>query len=517
MPAPQCKVVLHLEADLSVTCLTEERFVAATSGDDAEMKVVWPEAATTTTSDLSWWDTHAAKVEGVGSVCVTAACLGNTQTDFVPSVERTYRSGLLKSGVQKAVRRRNVHAALSQCIQLFFQDSDSLDQIIRRIPLIAVEDSVPHPQLITLCTWLMIALTRGYDPTTPLLQKILSFFGEVAASPARLCFSESTLERGDPHTSLLALCLTIRKGYGGMGGDMIMLDAAAKYCEVDASFEARCLQYYAALRDDTRFAFLVPEESEPPPTPNDSEQHIPKLIPASTLHKTPPRTIPSILPYRNIPPFPIQDQIPSAVDFHCFRFMTERVLDRCKRYTYDFVTESDIKSLWWKCRSGVYLGKPLLSERDFDDKVSYDIPLDYVEGAAITDEEEDTWGLIHPVICEVTEELSPWRLEAVVPSFEEQQRGARRGAQQSTQKQQQNAAKKRKKDEEAASRQPPITALFRKRGEPPAGDSPGVVVVQPTPKAISPKVRNENTEPCVEEIILETPPLSRTAEVIVLE
>ena len=89
---------------------------------------------------------------------------------------------LLKSILQKCVRRKKVRHALAAATQLFHLHPDGPTQLVRRLQVIAVEDSTAHAASPVLA-WAMLALAQGYVLPPAFLHLLLAVAGQVAACP----------------------------------------------------------------------------------------------------------------------------------------------------------------------------------------------------------------------------------------------------------------------------------------------------------------------------------------------
>ena len=137
---------------------------------------------------------------------------------------------VLKSNLQKAVRLRNKEEAVRTALEILAIDRMEL---YRRLPIISVEDTALIEGTSTI-VWLMMAGERG-----PILSKVAEFivryvealcdcstyfpnhFGECVSSHAEIV-------EGSNYGSDIA-SLRIRESYGGMKGDMRLLNNAVSY------------------------------------------------------------------------------------------------------------------------------------------------------------------------------------------------------------------------------------------------------------------------------------------------
>lgn len=114
------------------------------------------------------------------ATAVTSLC-GKRLTD----VAREYINvPLLKSALQKNVRRCRAQAAVRCAVAILQTGSKGFMHFIRRIYIICVEDCIMHPDLPAV-TWLMLAATKGFQPPVDVILKLLSLVYSIAACPVR--------------------------------------------------------------------------------------------------------------------------------------------------------------------------------------------------------------------------------------------------------------------------------------------------------------------------------------------
>jgi len=78
---------------------------------------------------------------------------------------------ILKSNLQKAIRKKLLDVSLSTAYTILVQDKT---QLLRRLPIIALEDSTINFQDFTYLIWLMVADSKGYKLTNYDINRILS-------------------------------------------------------------------------------------------------------------------------------------------------------------------------------------------------------------------------------------------------------------------------------------------------------------------------------------------------------
>ncbi|KAL7459409.1 hypothetical protein ACHAWC_011205 [Mediolabrus comicus] len=170
----------------------------------------------------------------------------------------------LKSCLQKSIRRRKPLPAVRVAMELA---DKSWTDLIRRLPIIILEDSTLHPDF-SLLVWLMIADSKGYIPSRELIVRVMQIVFEMAACPLKdsvehsedASLTKSITDKGSDNidnnpTNSFSLCssssdlfptqqyqdnsrgkeceatirsMLLRAQYGGMKCDVDMLHAFAK-------------------------------------------------------------------------------------------------------------------------------------------------------------------------------------------------------------------------------------------------------------------------------------------------
>lgn len=132
---------------------------------------------------------------------------------------------LLKSGIQKAVRRSLIPTALALTGQVILQGRDDFLALVRRLSIICIEDAVPHEDL-PFVVWLMSVMGRGWQPGAEHLERVGHFVEDLAGCPWRFARRKATLEdmhdQTLPEDPLTVACM-IRSCYGGTKGDLRLL------------------------------------------------------------------------------------------------------------------------------------------------------------------------------------------------------------------------------------------------------------------------------------------------------
>ncbi len=136
------------------------------------------------------------------------------------SPKKHYNVSVLKSNLQKAVRRRDCIAAHATLQQLVLQDPV---EATRRLPIIMCEDSQLCPKLFAELVWLMAAVSKGYNLTAHDLQIMHNALETMLDAPGRynlrVDVDDSEIKFHDAVTEAFG----IRIAFGGMKGDMRFL------------------------------------------------------------------------------------------------------------------------------------------------------------------------------------------------------------------------------------------------------------------------------------------------------
>ncbi len=135
---------------------------------------------------------------------------------------RVFMPSLLKSNLQKAVRRRHIEEAFVTAKHFLAQDAGEL---LRRLPIIMCEDTLLHPELFMEIVWLMAAVSKGYRLCAADCQRVIDFVGACLLAPTRYnimagVIKEVATDNKDP----LQLAFMLRITYGGMNCDTAFME-----------------------------------------------------------------------------------------------------------------------------------------------------------------------------------------------------------------------------------------------------------------------------------------------------
>lgn len=127
----------------------------------------------------------------------------------------SYMPSLMKSNLQKAIRRKYIEEAFVTAKHLLYQDPNEL---LRRLPIIMCEDTQLHAQLFIEIVWLMAAVSKGYALTHEDAQIIIDFVGACLAAPYKYNL-HPVLQTSKNIQSPLSIAFMLRISYGGMESD----------------------------------------------------------------------------------------------------------------------------------------------------------------------------------------------------------------------------------------------------------------------------------------------------------
>jgi hypothetical protein len=148
---------------------------------------------------------------------------------------------LLKSNMQKAIRRQDANKALKSAFGLCVLDQQ---QLVRRLPICMIEDVYTNKQLLTL-VWLMVAVSKSGYLTKHAVSWLLGVVNDLCLNDKRETImtdltgsqniqflnvlkskhTNSNLEELITKNKIDVLwAYQLRKSFGGLGGDQRMLD-----------------------------------------------------------------------------------------------------------------------------------------------------------------------------------------------------------------------------------------------------------------------------------------------------
>lgn len=240
---------------------------------------------------------------------------------------------VLKSILQKSIRRRRPLPSVRVAMELA---DKSLGDLVRRLPVIAVEDSTLHPDL-DLLVWLMVAHSKDYVVPTAIMTRLFQIVFEVAscqwkddvtfntsheAAPTTAFESNNQLSLNtlhlaavtDPPSTLnksstshrsyqLVWSLLVRAEYGGMRCDLEMLHRFARL------WQARFHYPGVPTKQASRWGLATEN------LPTISWRDVLHLLHERARAQCADRVIPLVT--QGIPCLVFEDLSVEGVDFHC--------------------------------------------------------------------------------------------------------------------------------------------------------------------------------------------------------
>jgi hypothetical protein len=136
----------------------------------------------------------------------------------IPRTIEDFNIPLLKSSLQKSIRRNNTEAAIQLSLQLISQD---LTEFLRRFPIIILEDCVLHPNFASI-VWMMIANSKGWKLRKFQIEMLIQTVHDVASCKYRDYLDFNEVEFSNPvyeSKNVFLASIILRVNYGGMKGD----------------------------------------------------------------------------------------------------------------------------------------------------------------------------------------------------------------------------------------------------------------------------------------------------------
>ena len=152
-------------------------------------------------------------------------CVVNPFSTFLQPENCFYETPVLKSNLQKAIRRHKIEVAVATA-KLLFHSSPL--ELFRRLPIIMIEDVVLM-ESISILVWYMIAF---YDYKLKQEDEfvILQIVNQLATEKSYFQFDKKVYTiRNHANLNHFTLSLYHRKQFGGMKGDMKLIDEAIDY------------------------------------------------------------------------------------------------------------------------------------------------------------------------------------------------------------------------------------------------------------------------------------------------
>jgi hypothetical protein len=252
----------------------------------------------------------------------------STSTTSTRLVEKHSRlsAPVLKSILQKCIRRRRPLPAVRVAMELL---DKSTGDLLRRLPVIVLEDSALHPD-VPFLVWLMVAYSKDYLLPRPLMLRILQIVYEVAScqwsdplvmiepseqqkvqEESGLSLSSFNQEPGLASKSAeeTVWSMLIRAEYGGMKCDVRMLQQYA------VMWKDRFASGRAPVTVTSNFPSSTQTAATAAPTVDVEWSKVPVLMHQKAKEQSAARV--TTLCETGIDQLRIEDVCVEGVDFHC--------------------------------------------------------------------------------------------------------------------------------------------------------------------------------------------------------
>jgi hypothetical protein len=243
---------------------------------------------------------------------------------IIYKIKYKYDIELLKSNLQKCVRRNETCSAL-ETVKILIQQNTQ--QLLRRLPIIALEDSIIDFDDFIFLIWIMIANSRGYNLNNDDIYRILlitkniceSSYRDYIDSESDTTFNFESINNQNSKDNIIKFYFSIflRLEYGTMMGDSKWLkNLANKWLDRHIK-NSKVIKKIKNNYDNLKNFNLNFNEN---------------LI--------------------------LKNYLLEAVDFHCHKNIFDEI--RIK-YKYDFYTNEHIKNTIWFLRSSINNERKFLS------------------------------------------------------------------------------------------------------------------------------------------------------------
>ena len=223
-----------------------------------------------------------------------------------------YDIELLKSNLQKCIRRKHTNGALDTVNILIRQN---IQQLLRRLPIIALEDSIIEFDDFIFLVWLMIANSSGYNLNQIDIDKILLIIQNISESNYRdyidndldSDFEYDNINNLDANNNIIKFYYSIflRLEYGTMKGDKRWLQNLAN-------------KWLNRLKKNSKIINKIKNNYE------------------------------KLENYKFNENILLKDYLLESVDFHCHKNIFDEIKNKVGYYT-----NTDIKNAIWFLRSSI--------------------------------------------------------------------------------------------------------------------------------------------------------------------
>ena len=144
-------------------------------------------------------------------------------TKYYPPVKKEYKKNqYLLSHLQKCIRRMEDVKSVQTAKHIIDLDCNSF---LRRLPIIMIEDVTLH-ESFPIIIWLMIAYYKGFEMKNEIVKWLLGIVYCLSVCEEKTYYEKlkQEVDISKKQDDILINTLRFRKAYGGMGGDMEMIE-----------------------------------------------------------------------------------------------------------------------------------------------------------------------------------------------------------------------------------------------------------------------------------------------------
>lgn len=243
---------------------------------------------------------------------------------------------LCKSNLQKCIRKKMTDEAIRTALAIYRYNPNEL---LRRLPIIMIEDTLPHPEFFGKLVWWMCAVSKGYKLTHNELKEIFNCISTMCESSTYEVFTskllgidiiddiiEKEIDKLSIKEQTFIWVLEIRKLYKGMKCDRDML----------GYHQQLWLQRFLSQKSDDQ---------------------------KSKNTKWYDRLIDQVLydiDLSSIDDFNKDDILIESIDYHPYPFIPKKIIEKIKNnYNDNDLNIPRIKLIIWMCRSRTNYRTPI--------------------------------------------------------------------------------------------------------------------------------------------------------------
>jgi len=289
--------------------------------------------------------------------------------------ELNYNTDVLKSSLQKCIRRGLVDHTEATASQMARQN---LDDLLRRIPIIQVEDLCTLDSFPFL-VWIMAAHGKGYKLSLTMMTHVITLIKEMA-----IFTNEEVIKQRRPYTnrpfewmssdcfwfcryvinkkmdnnsSNMAIAFATRICYGGTTGDMELIHNAGVWL-LWSQEQENCKPWKDTINNNVKFYSCMM-------TNNNNSTNI------NILNRA--HIISCESGFKGLAKFEPKHKLAEAVDFHCSRVI-DKIMIR-KDIKEMGLTKVDIRNMVWNYRSNINIRFPLSKDEEIPEEWSEIVPV----------------------------------------------------------------------------------------------------------------------------------------------